>query len=266
MNYWDSVGRWINTLLLFVVGVIAFDTLFRLLEAQEGNLIVSMVRIVATLILIPFQGMFSEQRYEMTALMAILMYCVLAGMALAVLRSLQATRSPQPRAYEPEARSPQPSARERASRKGPAQQQARPAAAAQPAAAQRPATRRVATRPEPASQPAPAAKAPTRTPPRRASAERPSTESERNGRPAVRGDDAVARRDGAAAANGADGATTRPGADNGERAPSRATDTTDKGAGEARAAPAAARSATDTTAPRDGQPRAGDGSDDRPRS
>jgi hypothetical protein len=92
MNYWDSVGRWINTLLLFIVGVISFDTLFRLLEAQESNVLVAGVRLLSGLALIPFQGMFSEQEYVKTAAMAVLGYAMLVGISLAVLRSVQATR------------------------------------------------------------------------------------------------------------------------------------------------------------------------------
>jgi hypothetical protein len=274
MNYWDSVGRWINTLLLFIVGVIAFDTLFRLLEAQESNLIVSVVRILATLILVPFEGMFSEQRYEMTALMGILGYCVLVGIALAVLRSLQATRAPRQRVYEPPPE-PRPAAeRDRVLRRD-RPQPVRPADAAQPTAAQRAPARRASKRPDPppTPTPAPAAKPPTRTPARRATAQRPASEgTDGNGRPATGRDDAPASPAGAPAANGADGTDgtpARPTAASGDhperRAASSVTDTTDNSSDKATATPAAARAATDTTSPRDTKPRDGDPSDDRPR-
>jgi hypothetical protein len=92
MNYWDSVGRWINTLLMFIVGVIGFDTLFRLLDANESNVIVGVVHFLSLLFLVPFGGMFGEQDFVLTALMAVLGYAVLVGIALGVLRSLQATR------------------------------------------------------------------------------------------------------------------------------------------------------------------------------
>lgn len=95
MNYWDSVGRWINTLLLFVVGVIGFDTLFRMLQAQESNVIVAVVRLLSTIVLVPFRGMFSEQDYLLTAAMGVLGYAVAVGIALTVLRSIQATRVPR---------------------------------------------------------------------------------------------------------------------------------------------------------------------------
>lgn len=102
MNYWDSVGRWINTLLVFIVGVLAFDTLFRLLEANEDNVIVSIVRVLSVMFLIPFQGMFGEQDFVLTTLIGVLGYALLAGIALGVLRSLQASRAQQPPAVQAE--------------------------------------------------------------------------------------------------------------------------------------------------------------------
>jgi hypothetical protein len=91
MNYWDSVGRWINTLLVFIVGVLAFDALFRLLEANEDNVIVAFVRVLSVVFLVPFQGMFGDQDYVLTTLVGVLGYALLAGIALGVLRSLQAS-------------------------------------------------------------------------------------------------------------------------------------------------------------------------------
>lgn len=92
MNYWDTVGRWINVALLVIVGVISFDTLFRLLDAQDSNVIVRIMRTFATVFLVPFRGMFGDQEYIVTALVAVLGYALLAGIALSVLRSVQATR------------------------------------------------------------------------------------------------------------------------------------------------------------------------------
>ncbi len=96
MNYWDSVGRWINTLLVFIVGILAFDALFRMLQANDDNVIVGIVRVLALAFLVPFQGMFGEQDYVLTTLFAVLGYALLAGIALGVLRSLQASRAQQP--------------------------------------------------------------------------------------------------------------------------------------------------------------------------
>jgi hypothetical protein len=103
MNYWDSVGRWINTLLVFIVGVLAFDTLFRLLEANEDNVIVAFVRVLSAMFLVPFQGMFGEQDYVLTTLVGVLGYALLAGIALGVLRSLQASRAQPAPPVRPEA-------------------------------------------------------------------------------------------------------------------------------------------------------------------
>lgn len=91
MSPWDGASRWINTLLLVVVGIIGFDTLFRLLEANESNVIVAFTRNGAEFLLRPFDGMFAGDEYLLTALIAILAYSLVAGVALAVVRALQAS-------------------------------------------------------------------------------------------------------------------------------------------------------------------------------
>jgi hypothetical protein len=104
MNYWEGPARWINTILLVIVGFIGFDTLFELLNANTDNVIVGFTESVAGWFLAPFQGMFPEQDYLLTALIAILGYSLLAGVALAVTRSIQASRQSQaPRSVEPRA-------------------------------------------------------------------------------------------------------------------------------------------------------------------
>lgn len=172
MNYWDSVGRWINTLLMFIVGVIGFDTLFRLLDANESNVIVSVVRLLSLMFLVPFAGMFGDQDFVLTALMAVLGYAVLVGIALGVLRSMQATRSPrhspnqapQLHANRPSSATPAPPRRPQAQRSTP--QPAR--TSTRPAAAPR------------ATTTAPTATAPTATPPKAAAngkAQSPNTQN-----------------------------------------------------------------------------------------
>lgn len=96
MNYWEGPARWINTILLVIVGFIGFDTLFELLGANTDNVIVGFTESVAGWFLAPFQGVFPEQDYLLTALIAILGYSLLAGVALAVTRSIQASRQSQP--------------------------------------------------------------------------------------------------------------------------------------------------------------------------
>jgi hypothetical protein len=113
MNYWEGPARWINTVLLIVVGFIWFDTLFRLLSAQEGNAIVRFVRAFASIFLAPFEGMFADQDYLLTAIIAVLGYSLLAGIALAVTRSIQASRreSAIRKGSRPEARRERPADR-----------------------------------------------------------------------------------------------------------------------------------------------------------
>jgi hypothetical protein len=203
MNYWDSVGRWINTLLLFIVGVISFDTLFRLLEAQESNVLVAGVRLLSGLALIPFQGMFSEQEYVKTAAMAVLGYAMLVGISLAVLRSVQATRPARGHANEHE-RQRQPARVSR--RPDPRRQATAERSAAQRTAVTRPdpqPTRSAARKP---ATPKPVVRRkPTTTP-------RPQqSEANRNGRPSASQTDTAPKAGsrGAETASKSDGARAR---------------------------------------------------------
>lgn len=266
MNYWDSVGRWINTLLLFIVGVIAFDTLFRLLEAQDGNLIVGVVRVLTALVLVPFQGMFSEQEYVLTALMGVLGYTLLVGIALAVLRSLQATRPPRPPVYEPQPRQRPTSESERGRTPGVAQP-ARSADAAQSKAAQRATARRTTKRQDPPPVRTPAAKPPTRTQPvqQPAATPRPRPEgANRNGRQPTSETAGEASRQADPVASRTDGVGSRPAesvANRADGAASRPADTTDKSPDKATTTSTAAR-ATDTASPRETKPSDRDRSND----
>jgi hypothetical protein len=92
MNYWEGPARWVNTLLLVIVGFVGLDTLFQLLGALEDNLIVRFVRAIAGFFLAPFEGMFENQEFLLTAIIAVLGYSLLAGVALAAYRSVQASR------------------------------------------------------------------------------------------------------------------------------------------------------------------------------
>lgn len=93
MDHWQGPARWINTLLLVIVGFVGLSTLFELLGALETNMIVRFVSMVADFFLVPFEGMFDvEQEYLLTAIIAVLGYSLAAGIALAVTRSVQASR------------------------------------------------------------------------------------------------------------------------------------------------------------------------------
>lgn len=97
MDHWQGPARWINTLLLIIVGFVGLATLFELLGALEQNVIVRFVTMVANFFLTPFQGMFDvEQEYLLTAIIAVLGYSLAAGIALAVVRSVQASRRDKP--------------------------------------------------------------------------------------------------------------------------------------------------------------------------
>lgn len=97
MDHWQGPARWINTLLLVIVGFVGLATLFELLGALEENMIVRFATAVADFFLVPFQGMFDvEQEYLLTAIIGVLGYSLLAGIALAVIRSIQASRREKP--------------------------------------------------------------------------------------------------------------------------------------------------------------------------
>jgi hypothetical protein len=221
MNYWDSVGRWINTLLLFIVGIISFDTLFRLLEAQESNVIVGVTRLLAAIFLVPFRGMFGDQEFVQTTLIAILGYAMLVGITLSVLRGLQASRV---------------APRMRDDRQYPQQGGPPPQRPPAPRAANR--------RPEPQS-----GRAPTRRP----SSGR-AAGGNRNGRaagPAAKGatrvPDGAARTPDGARPSTVEGTTPR-GVD---RAPARGSDATPPRAGEAAGRPAGPKAPRPNRAPAD---------------
>jgi hypothetical protein len=92
VSYWEGPSRWINAVLLFILGFIGFDTFFRLLGARDSNAIVGGVRAVAGLFLAPFAGMFEGQSDLVTALIAVAGYCLLAGIALAITKTVQVSR------------------------------------------------------------------------------------------------------------------------------------------------------------------------------
>lgn len=87
-SYWEGPSRWINTALLVIAGFIGLDTLLRLLGANPANAVVSFVRSIAGIFLAPFQNMFPEQQYLLTAIIAILGWSLLAGLVLAIVRNV----------------------------------------------------------------------------------------------------------------------------------------------------------------------------------
>lgn len=88
-----TATRWINTVLALIVAFIGFDTLFRLLNANPENVVVSIVRSVSGLFLAPFSNMFADQDYLLTALVAILGYAILAGILVALVNAISSGRT-----------------------------------------------------------------------------------------------------------------------------------------------------------------------------
>lgn len=84
--------RFINIFLLVVVGFIGLDALFQLLSANPAHPIVAFVDRVAGRLLVPFEGMFPQQNFLITALIAIVVYWLLAALASAVVRMLPGRR------------------------------------------------------------------------------------------------------------------------------------------------------------------------------
>ena len=84
MSLRRRVGDAIEVLLFTVLGVISYDTLLRLLDANAGNTVVAFVRRVARLFLRPFDGMFDGAHYLMTAIVAAVTYCLLAAFGSAL--------------------------------------------------------------------------------------------------------------------------------------------------------------------------------------
>lgn len=104
MSDWEGPTRWVNTVLLVIVGVIGFDTLFELLEANQENVIVGTIDSFAGVLLAPFRDMFStDDPAALTALVAVLAYSLAAGILLAIIRATQASVPRRRRvAYEDE--------------------------------------------------------------------------------------------------------------------------------------------------------------------
>jgi hypothetical protein len=82
--------RIINILLLVVVGFIGLHVLFQLFNANAAHPIVAFVDRVARRLLAPFDGMFPQRSFLVTALIAVVIYWLVAALASAVVRMLPA--------------------------------------------------------------------------------------------------------------------------------------------------------------------------------
>ncbi len=82
----DTIASVITVLYTAVVALIGVDVLLEALDAREQNDFVSAVDTLSGAFLRPFDGVFSDQRYWGTALIALVVYTVVYLIAMAALR------------------------------------------------------------------------------------------------------------------------------------------------------------------------------------
>ena len=68
-----------------VLALIGLDALFRALDARQGNGFVSAVHSLASPLVAPFRGIFDNQQYWATALVAAVVYSIVYVIAMAAL-------------------------------------------------------------------------------------------------------------------------------------------------------------------------------------
>lgn len=87
-----GAAPWVNRVLVVIVGFLGLHVIFLLFDGNRRNGIVQFVGAVSRLLLLPFRGMFPGQSRVTTCLIAILGYCLLAAVALAVNSKVGAAR------------------------------------------------------------------------------------------------------------------------------------------------------------------------------
>lgn len=80
------IFRVLTAVYVFVISMIALDALFRAMDARESNGFVAGIRDIAGALTAPFRGMFDDQSWAATALVAAFIYTVVYVIAMAVLR------------------------------------------------------------------------------------------------------------------------------------------------------------------------------------
>ncbi len=93
MEYWQGPARWINTVLVAVLAVLAVHVLLLLVGAQESNLVVGLVARAARVVLTPVAGLFPRQGPLVTAVLGAFAAVGTALVVLAVLRGRQEQRA-----------------------------------------------------------------------------------------------------------------------------------------------------------------------------
>lgn len=80
------IANVVTVLYVAVVSFIGLDTLLRAMDARRANGFVSAVHSVASPLVAPFRGVFSDQRWWAAALIAAVVYTIVYVLLMAVLR------------------------------------------------------------------------------------------------------------------------------------------------------------------------------------
>ncbi|HEX8001845.1 MAG TPA: hypothetical protein VF519_04035 [Mycobacteriales bacterium] len=80
------IARVLTAVYVFVVSMIGLDALFRALDANRSNGFVNGIHSIANALVAPFRGMFDNQEWWATYLVAAVVYTVVYLIAMAVLR------------------------------------------------------------------------------------------------------------------------------------------------------------------------------------
>jgi uncharacterized protein YggT (Ycf19 family) len=86
-----TIANIITVLYVTIVSLIALDTLLEAMGAREENGFVSAIDTLSTPFIAPFKGIFNNQEYWATALIAAVVYTVVYLIAMAALRRPRAT-------------------------------------------------------------------------------------------------------------------------------------------------------------------------------
>ena len=82
----DTIAAILSVIYTAIMSIIGLDTLLKALDAREANGFVSAIDTFAGVFLRPFEGVFSDQRYWGTALIAAAVYTVIYLIAMAAMR------------------------------------------------------------------------------------------------------------------------------------------------------------------------------------
>ena len=82
----SMIANLISALYVAAVSLIGLDTLLEAMDARESNGFVSAIDSLASPLVAPFRGVFDNQQYWATALIAAVVYTIVYLVAMAVLR------------------------------------------------------------------------------------------------------------------------------------------------------------------------------------